>query len=96
MIWTQQNRAAPIPPYAVPSLHEAVLAYEAATGGTLVPPHTFGLDVLAHSPAKTLEREQKMRHNFNLEDIFSRAVNGDGTLLQQAVTYHRRLTESLL
>ncbi|XP_065826874.1 uncharacterized protein [Oscarella lobularis] len=95
-IWTQQNRAAPIPPYAVPSLHEAVLAYEAATGGTLVPPHTFGLDVLAHSPAKTLEREQQMRHNFNLEDIFSRAVNGDGTLLQQAVTYHRRLTESLL
>lgn len=91
----QANRAAVVPAQVVPSLREAVEGYEQATGGALVAPRTFGRDVLSRDRAKEAERRIQMDLRFNPEEMFSRVVNGDVTLLQEAVMYHRQVSQLL-
>ena len=73
----QANRVSRIPDHFVPPLQDAVEAYEAASGGSLSAPHSFGEDLWSTRPEKCLEREQDMKHKFDPKVVLSRAVNGD-------------------
>ena len=84
-----------INPTNVPSLQDAVQGYEAG-GGRLTGPHSFGTDILRDSPLKASERNIEFHQRYDAEDIFSKVVNGQYDLMQQAVVFYDRLTRSLL
>lgn len=91
----QANRVSVVPSQIVPSVQEAVLGYEQATGGSLAAPGTFGRDLLATYPDKEAERQVEMNQRFDPREVFSCTVNGDTVLLQEAVLFHHRISHLL-
>jgi hypothetical protein len=83
----RNNHASPMHQSLVPTLDEAVSAYE-TSGGNLTSPTLFGTDPLVGHHELLQERERNMELNIpSPEDLFSQTVNGSNAQVAQSLQY---------
>ena len=69
-VMRQANRVSVVPAQIVPSVQEAVLGYEQATGSSLAAPRTFGRDLLGPILIKKRSDKLKITSDSILENFF--------------------------
>ena len=91
----QTSRVRILDATVVPTVDEAVEMY-ISSGGTITRESTCGFDPLANYDDLIRRREQEFAQNIgSFSDIFTNAINGDGSMMERAILFMYDTTVNL-
>jgi len=76
-------------------MEEAKEIYRRVYTGILTDPHDFGNDPLSMSEQLYMQREHKLRRNYNFIDIFHEIVNNNRVTFKNAILFCIHITNNL-